>query len=406
MAAPPGPNPANDWLAERYAAYYRRHPPQAPDRLGKREYGFLFFGQKGMLRHVGFARKQDFERFHAERAPAHSYYSTAFYQRPDAPTMQEKGWMGAELIFDLDADHVPGSEKLPYPQQLARVKEHFVRLVDEFVVEDLGFAEKELLLTFSGGRGYHCHVLAERALGLSSQERREIVDYVTGTGLIAKNFVWTEKKARRKGAFSTLVPTTKITAATDPGWGGKVNRGVRRFVAEMRGKNRDEILAYFSDASSIGQMRLRMLLRELQALGDRDFEGTDKLGKMEQGWAAQGKVLETLVPLVVGKHAIPLQKGETDEPVTSDTKRLIRTPGSLHGKSGLRVVTLTRSALDDFDPLRDAVAFGNESIDVTVTRPMTVSLKGETLKLDPGKARVPEYAAVFAALLGAAVPAP
>ena len=35
-------------------------------------------------------------------------------------------------------------------------------------------------------------------------------------------------------------------------------------------------------------------------------------------------------------------KGETDEPVTADVKRLIRLPGSLHGKSGLKVVTLTR----------------------------------------------------------------
>ncbi|MCA1813180.1 MAG: hypothetical protein LC624_04420 [Halobacteriales archaeon] len=36
--------------------------------------------------------------------------------------------------------------------------------------------------------------------------------------------------------------------------------------------------------------------------------------------------------------ALASMTGETDEPVTSDVKRLIRLPGSVHGKTGLRVV--------------------------------------------------------------------
>src|SRR5437867_13315839 len=49
------------------------------------------------------------------------------------------------------------------------------------------------------------------------------------------------------------------------------------------------------------------------------------------------------------------RRAETDEPVTSDIKRLIRMPSSLHGKTGLQVVPMSRDELDEFRPLRDAV---------------------------------------------------
>src|SRR5207245_11160993 len=52
--------------------------------------------------------------------------------------------------------------------------------------------------------------------------------------------------------------------------------------------------------------------------------------------------------------ALDLGKRETDEPVTSDIKRLIRLPHSLHGKTGLAVIPMTREALDGFLPLRAA----------------------------------------------------
>src|SRR5439155_27170186 len=43
-----------------------------------------------------------------------------------------------------------------------------------------------------------------------------------------------------------------------------------------------------------------------------------------------------------------VQRAETDEPVTSDIKRLIRMPSSLHGKTGLQVIPMSRDAIDGF----------------------------------------------------------
>jgi DNA primase small subunit len=395
-----GPSPADLWLTGRFGEYYRRHPPQAPDRFTRREYGYIFFGKKFMLRHVGFSTRRAFEDFHARRAPAHSYYSTAYYERPDAPTMAEKGWKGAELIFDLDADHVPGAEKLPYVEQLDRVKAHFVRLVDEFIRRDFGFEEKDLLLTFSGGRGYHCHVLAEKALALTSHERAEIVDYITGTGLDVKVFLQETTKARPgRGEYVALRKSLKMSSADAPGWGGRLNRALQTYVRRLQQLPRESMVEEFRNVKGIGQKGLAQLLEEMDRLD------ADRLARMGGGYADQGDLIKRLVPMVVEQQVIPLAKGETDEPVTSDVKRLIRTPGSLHGKSGLKVVTLTRDALDAFDPLVDAVAFTADPVAVEVSKPADVALMRQQLRLEPGRQRVPEYAAVFAMMRGWARPA-
>lgn len=350
-----------------------------------------------MLRHVGFGHGRDFEAFHARNGPAHSYYSTAYYDRPEAPTMKEKGWMGAELIFDLDADHVPGAEKLAYPEQLNRVKDHFRRLVDEFVKGDFGFNEKDLLLTFSGGRGYHCHVLAERALELTSQERREIVDYITGTGLEVERFLReVSVGARGLGPYRKPVKGLKLASADSPGWGGRLNRAMQQYIARLRTMDGGRLAEEFQGLKGIGEKGLVELHDELQRLDER---------RVNEGYIDQGPVLRRLLPLVAQQQLMPLAKGETDEPVTSDTKRLIRTPGTLHGKSGLRVVVLRRDELDAFDPLVDAVAFGDEPIPVDVVKPSTVALNAQTLRLEAGRTRLPAWAAVFAVMRGWAQPA-
>jgi DNA primase small subunit len=95
--------------------------------------------------------------------------------------------------------------------------------------------------------------------------------------------------------------------------------------------------------------------------------------------------------------------GETDEPVTSDIKRLIRLPTSLHGKTGFCVVPLGIDQIRDFDPLRDAVVLPGDPVKVTVLRELQVRLKGEEFKLTPGATELPRYAALFAMGRGAAV---
>ena len=85
-----------------------------------------------------------------------------------------------------------------------------------------------------------------------------------------------------------------------------------------------------------------------------------------------------------------------DEPVTGDIHRLIRLPGSLHGGSGLRVTTMDSKQLENFDPMVDAIAFGNNLVKIRsiVKHPVTMGdgiaiLKPETV------AELPENAAIY-----------
>jgi DNA primase small subunit len=96
------------------------------------------------------------------------------------------------------------------------------------------------------------------------------------------------------------------------------------------------------------------------------------------------------------------ERGETDEPVTADVRRLIRCPTSLHGGSGLRVTPLTLQALEEFDPLWDAVVFGEEPVAVEVKRPFSTEMIGQSYELQEGCTELPACVAVFLMARGAA----
>jgi len=91
-----------------------------------------------------------------------------------------------------------------------------------------------------------------------------------------------------------------------------------------------------------------------------------------------------------------------DEPVTADIKRLIRVPGSLHGGSGMLVKKLALSELEKFDPLNDAIVFGERPVKISVSKPFSIQLKGKDLRVIEGTQEVPEYAAIYLICRGVA----
>jgi len=181
------------YVKGRFGDYYRGSvtPPDfgdegnavEPRASDEREWAFISFGG-GMVRHKSLLDLGSLDTWLADTKPQHVYYSSARYDRPEAQAMSDKGWRGADLIFDLDADHLrDASPDDTYAEMLAKCKDALFRLL-EFVEGDLGF--EDTLVVFSGGRGYHVHVYDDRAQNLGSDERREIVDYVKGTGFRAE----------------------------------------------------------------------------------------------------------------------------------------------------------------------------------------------------------------------------
>ncbi|WP_273278084.1 DNA primase small subunit domain-containing protein [Methanothrix soehngenii] len=176
-----------NFLISKFREYYIQATLDVPPGLQSREWGFLFFDDSGMRRHKSFFSRGELVDYVRSMIPRHVYHSAAYYQRPGAPTMKEKIWQGADLIFDLDADHLRGAAR-SYAGMLEQVKRETLKLLS-FLLSDFGFAESKISVVFSGGRGYHIHVRDPRIYSFGGDERREVVDYLSGRGLVLDRFI-------------------------------------------------------------------------------------------------------------------------------------------------------------------------------------------------------------------------
>lgn len=385
-----------DFMMGWFRRYYQDHPPAAPDMFRSREFGFMFFDRNFVQRHVGFPGPADLHYFLRSEVPAHAYYSTAYYETPAAPTMEEKSWKGADLIFDLDADHVKGAELLSYPEMLARIKDEVLRLVDDFLMGDLGFDDTHLKIVFSGGRGYHIHVADARLLTLKSHERREIVDYISGTDL---NMEWVfPEKTVNVRTFQDRSQVSKVRLVppeTSGGWKKRMRQGMKWLINDMRSRDLADLRERLPSLAGESDATIEGMLKDLYTKkGER--EGGDLMLDKNVLDAFTSSKHEALFLRLLEEEVRPRFTSEIDEPVTSDIKRLIRLPGSLHGKTGLRVTTMERDELDHFQPLRDAVpdTYTDDPVELFVKGRAEVELRGIRSTFE-GWCEVPAYAAVF-----------
>ncbi|MCS7130499.1 MAG: DNA primase catalytic subunit PriS [Archaeoglobaceae archaeon] len=306
---------AKQFLIKKFREYYRKTKIKLPNSFERREFAFVpfeTFPEFIMQRHISFTSEEDFRGYVTLNVPAHVYYSSAYYQNPEKERMEEKHWLGADLIFDIDADHLPLTSN-SMEKALEVAKKEVKKLLQ---VLKLDFGIKEAEVFFSGARGYHIHVCEEEFLKLDSAERREIVDYI----MINSPIILQKKKI-----FDSNIA-----------------------------------------------IRLSTYLRKKKKL-----EGKELLRELKNPTE------------LIEKFRIHI-----DAPVTADVKRLIRMPGTLHGKTGLKVVRV--EDLDSFDPLRDAVAFGEDRMKLRVLNRIKLKIGEEELDLFQGETvEIPEFAGIY-----------
>ena len=351
-----------EFVKQRFAGYYQRQSLTVPSSLEQREWGFVFFdpAEVRMRRHMAFADPLELGAYVKNLVPAHVYYSTAYYQTPSAPTMNEKHWAGADLIFDLDADQIVRG---PYAMMLARVKEETEKLLG-MLTDELGFSRNHIRIVFSGGRGYHVHVTDIAVRGWGSAERREVIDYVCGIGL-------------DPGAM--LAPGGSRT-----GWRQRYADALRTCLSGLAARDPAAAAAYLAGLPDVSKRAAAEFLADPDALRGKDPEDL-----------RENRVVRAIAAAPEFEERLRNAGARADEPVTTDIKRLIRTPGSLHGGSGMRVVPLDIRDFAEFDPLVDAVVFGDRDVRLDVKANFTVSLLGNTYALKGGVETVPEALAVF-----------
>jgi len=399
------------YLRGRFRDYYRRNaarfePPTEPDdrpadadagagdepspaawtppETGEREWGYIPWTEgpgTTMVRHRSLFDLGNLADFLRRERPRHVYFSAGRYDDPGASTMEAKGWTGADLVFDLDADHLRtvtlGEDS--YAEMLAKCKTSLLQLLD-FLESDFGF--ETLSIAFSGGRGYHVHVRDPGVQALEREHRREIVDYVQGVGLDFETLIRTESV----GGLGLKNPVKKRSLDVDGGWGRRAHAYVMSFVDDLLAMDETDALSRLQEFDGIGEGRAKSALTAARTNREEIRAGNIDVHP------AFYQLARTLTEQVVDA-----QRADIDEPVTTDTRRLIRLPGSLHGGSGLVVTPIDRDDLADFDPLVDAVpeTFVGHDIVVEVSRGGTVELNGETFTVPEGEVSLPEYVAVF-----------
>lgn len=364
------------YLRTKFKEYYtaRSEEIDTPTGLDQREFGFLLFDENTMFRHLGFRSSENVWDYLRVNAPAHAYYSSAYYKEPEAE-MEEKGWQGADLVFDIDADHLKTPCKEKHDKWICRncgnegrgtppgvcskcgkpsfeeetwfcttcletARFETLKLVD-ILTQDLGISiTRELSINFSGNRGYHVHVYNDDIRHIDQLARREIVDYVRGTG-IEPRFHSLDSKTQNDSSFPWVGWTGRLARALyslllDSDTAELANLGFNEKTVKDLVKRKEEMQEHLRDGPS-GK------IFDLMSLADQ-------------------KVIERLV-----QEAVGLESAAIDTVVTADIHRLIRLPKSLHGKTGLKAEKVPVGALEDFDPLNRAVAFDRGEITVHVT---------------------------------------
>ena len=326
-----------------------------------------------MVRHRSVANLNGLRRLLCDLEPSDVYYSCAYYENPEAD-MDKKGWLGADLVFDIDADHIPtscdkihdewtcgkcnfngkgptpencpacGAEKFdsktwPCERCINSARDETVKLID-MLEKDFGFSENEIRVFFSGHRGYHVHVETEAVRYLDAMARKEIVDYVYGLGLAGFDERANEKR-RKKGS-------DRVFNLHDFGWNKRIKLGMQRFILN----------ATKEDLNSVGIKRAENILQNKETIANRYIE--------ENRWAnVKGVGTETWKK--IAQHVKESEAANIDTVVTTDIHRLIRMNGTLHGKTGLLKVEFPVKRLADFDPFREAVAFKEGNAKVMVS---------------------------------------
>jgi DNA primase small subunit len=328
--------------------YYKENSSKVyePPNLNEREFGFTFFDDS-FKRHMGFNSHSEYIDFLIRATPKDVYYSVAMYHDPKLP-MNEKGWIGAELAFDLDADQLLKTDDQLIksgwisPRVYQVIKERFVLLLEGFIEDDFGITKNEYVIVFSGGRGYHLRICIEPYIGLDQKIRRQIVEYVS-LGL--------------KPSFS--VKTNVIQPFThDYGW----NRRLYSLIREI-----DQ--ARLTDLGLSNDLVTRRVISAFR----RAKKPTDvRLSKAETG------SIRNLFNAVLDYSTVAI-----DERVTVDINRLLRAPGTVHGGSGLLCKILTKADLENFDPFRDASMKMTGRSRVFVKRvPFEVNINDESVSPD------------------------
>jgi DNA primase small subunit len=266
-------------------------------------------------------------------------------------------------------------------------KKEIIKLIDNFLIPDFALNLEQIKIAFSGHRGYHIKIEDPKIRTLTSDQRREIVDYLTGENITFEILGLREKQSSVLGLLKDNI-----------GWSNKIINKLDKILHE----DPIEIEHFLLDPqqANLNPARIKSFLANRDDFLKSINENSKNI------WSIEGFGLSTWKKLL--RAVVKNIGAEIDEPVSIDIHRLIRYPGTLHGKTGFKVQELTYEQLDDFNPLDesneeiDPIVFQSkkqitQKIEITAVKVPATTIKGETFgDYEWGeKIEVPHHIAVF-----------
>jgi len=289
-----------------------------------REFGFDHTGDGPSDRKNVFSDVRDLEDYVKATAPYAIYSSVALYREPE----EMEGWLGAELVFDIDAKDLPlrrCQNKHPSGQVCPICLNDAKELAKDTLIvlkEDFDFENVHVIYS---GRGYHIRVLDEWALKLDTKAREKILTYISAAEEVTFDDIQSRRIMLSSGYFRVFrlrfgyfIERANLNHLVGIG----IKRGIaKRLVDE---EVRQKIVENF--------VRKGLLAAFPEGIGYRSL-------------------------LRLFGLSSTFSRAYFDGRVTVDVKRILRLPSSLHSKVGLITTYIgpDERKLEKFDPFKDSV---------------------------------------------------
>ena len=273
--------------------------------LSMREFGFDHDGNGPKDRYNQFMTPEQIADYLRKKAPYAAYGSVALYEVPT----ERKSWLKSELVFDVDAKDLPiksckcegGNVCETCIEEARKVASSFGEILSN------NLALQDMHYVYSG-RGFHVRINDDTVMKMESNERNSIIEYITG-GIVPTD-------------MTMVLGYSKI---------------FREKAAEMLEKLDDRQLA---DGNIKGALAKKLTAEKEKVLSSLRQGHPEKISKMK---GVGPKSLENLLQFLAS-----MNMKMTDGKVTTDIKRILRLPSSLH--SGVSRKCMEIQDIEKFSP--------------------------------------------------------
>ena len=367
---------------------------------------FQINGWSGYVtRHKSFKTTEEIKTSLHRNPPSGFFASTARYLDPGfknaekgKDSMTNKQFVCSDLAFDLDYTDLPGHESRDYMENLQLIADHTRRLIDKYLVQDLGINKDDLLISFSGGKGFHVRV--PNMQHLDKYARTNLQEYISGHN-VEPEAVFDIQRVERSMPVIRLRQSLNRSTYKG-GWSGKVTATAWDFISELNEMSATEAVEAIKEnwprhktGPKKGQKK-NCANKTVQRMVTNIKNNMDKLvsGNITAALERNKSDIKNFTDLLMQK-AIDEKGCAIDLSVTKDVKKQLRIPGSFHGGSGMPCVVITYFDLILIDSTLTIVRdkLGDDEVTFTLTKPIQHPVAGN---FEVGEHKEPRWKAIMA----------